>query len=59
MRSFTILPGPSAGWLADYHTRTPVILEPEEWGAWLDPGADADALFKAVRPDRFELHAAA
>jgi putative SOS response-associated peptidase YedK len=32
-----------------------VILEPEEWGAWLDPDQDAQALLTAVRPDRFEL----
>jgi putative SOS response-associated peptidase YedK len=59
VRSFTILTGPSAGWLSDYHTRAPVILEAEEWSAWLDPAADAEALFRAVRPERFELRAAA
>jgi putative SOS response-associated peptidase YedK len=29
--SFTILTGPSASRLADYHDRPPVILEPGEW----------------------------
>ena len=52
--SFTILTGPSSGWLADYHSRAPVILEPDEWKAWLDPAADASALFAAVRAERFE-----
>ena len=53
--SFTILTGPSAGRLADYHTRAPVVLEPEEWGHWLDPALDADVLLTAVRPERFEI----
>jgi putative SOS response-associated peptidase YedK len=55
--SFTIMTGPSAGWLGGYHTRAPVILEADEWGAWLDPKLDPTALFAAVRPERFELAA--
>jgi putative SOS response-associated peptidase YedK len=58
VRSFTIMTGPSAGWLSDYHTRAPVILEPEEWAAWLDPARDAGELLQAVRPERFELRPA-
>lgn len=57
--SFTILTGPSAGWLSDYHDRAPVILEPEEWGRWLDPAQDAAELMASVRPDRFEVRATA
>jgi len=34
--SFTIMTGPSDGWLGDYHSRAPVILEPDEWLDWLD-----------------------
>jgi putative SOS response-associated peptidase YedK len=59
VRSFTILTGPSAGWLSEFHDRAPVILEGDEWSAWLDPAADADALLKSVRPERFELRTAA
>ena len=55
LTSFTILTGPSAGWLADYHDRAPVILEPEEWTTWLDPLADVSGLLSAVRPERFEI----
>jgi putative SOS response-associated peptidase YedK len=55
--SFTILTGPSAGWLGNYHDRAPVILEPEEWMTWLDPTRDTQALVAAVRPERFELAA--
>jgi putative SOS response-associated peptidase YedK len=57
--SFTIMTGPSDGWLGEYHTRAPVILEPgREWAEWLDPTRDADRLLKAVRPDRFKPSAA-
>jgi putative SOS response-associated peptidase YedK len=55
VRSFTILTGPSAGWLGDYHDRAPVILEADEWGTWLDPACDSTQLLAAVRPDRFEV----
>ncbi len=53
--SFTILTGPSEGWLGDYHTRAPVILEPEAWGTWLDPAQDAGPLMAVVRAERFEV----
>lgn len=59
IKSFAILTGPSAGWLGDYHDRAPVILEPDEWSTWLDPSRDVIPLLKSVRPDRFELRAAA
>lgn len=55
--SFTILTGRSAGWLGDYHSRAPVILEPDEWATWLDPTADCERLAKAVRPERFAVAA--
>lgn len=55
--SFTILTGPSAGWLGDYHTRAPVILEPDEWPSWLTPDLDVAALFSSVRPERFRVAA--
>jgi putative SOS response-associated peptidase YedK len=52
--SFTVMTGPSAGWLSDFHDRAPVVLEPSEWAGWLDPSADPAGLFAAVRPERFE-----
>ncbi|MFL5297805.1 MAG: SOS response-associated peptidase [Phenylobacterium sp.] len=58
VRSFTILTGPSAGGLAEYHDRAPVILERDEWATWLDPEGDATALVRAVRPERFAVGAA-
>jgi putative SOS response-associated peptidase YedK len=57
LTSFTIMTGPSAGWLGDYHDRAPVILEPEEWAVWLDPAQDAAELLGAVRAERFSLSA--
>jgi putative SOS response-associated peptidase YedK len=56
--SFTILTGPSAGRLSDYHDRAPVILEPDELSRWLDPTQDAAKLLAAVRPERFVVHEA-
>jgi len=59
LSSFTIMTGQSAGVLADYHSRAPVILEPEDFGAWLDPSADAVAVLKNTRPERFLVEVAA
>ncbi len=53
LASFTLITGPSEGWLADYHDRAPVILEPGDWSTWLDPTRDAGPLMAAVRPERF------
>lgn len=46
LESFTMLtcaPGPDQ---ANYHDRQPVILEREDWGTWLDLGADVTGLLK-------------
>jgi putative SOS response-associated peptidase YedK len=53
--SFTIMVGPSEGWLSDYHDRAPVVVEPSDWSAWLDPEQDAALVLTAGRPERFEL----
>jgi putative SOS response-associated peptidase YedK len=57
--SFTIMTGPSAGSLSAYHSRAPVILDPDDWMLWLDPARDASPLFGAVRPERFDVREAA
>lgn len=59
LRSFTIMTGPSDGHLAEYHDRAPVILDPEDWGVWLDPAQDCNEIMRAVRPARFEVVRAA
>lgn len=51
--SFTILTGPPEGMLKDYHDRTPVVLELDDFGLWLDPAKDASPLWKTSRPERF------
>ncbi|MDH4385554.1 MAG: SOS response-associated peptidase [Caulobacter sp.] len=53
--SFTILTAPSEGWLTEFHTRAPVILEPADWAGWLDVSQDTGPLMAAVRPDRVIL----
>lgn len=53
LTSFTILTGPSDGMLADYHTRAPVILEPDDFGVWMDPANDPAEVMAAVRAERF------
>jgi len=55
--SFTILTGPSDGWLSDYHDRAPMILEPEDFTLWLDPASDHSRFMDVVRAHRFELGA--
>lgn len=59
INSFTIMTGPSAGHLAEYHDRAPVILDRKDWAVWLDPSQDAKDLLRAVRPARFEVVKAA
>jgi putative SOS response-associated peptidase YedK len=56
--SFTILTRPSAGELARYYDRAPVILEEAEWPVWLAPAASAAEVLAAVRPERFAVAAA-
>lgn len=57
--SFSIMTGPSAGALAEYHSRAPVVLDPEDFGAWLDPSTDAVPFMKDCRADRFLVEVAA
>ena len=47
--SFAILTVPSSGWLAEVHSRAPVVLEPGEWVGWLS----GDAPDLEARSDRF------
>lgn len=53
--SFTILTGPGAGWLLDYHTRAPVILDVDDFARWLGPADGAAQLLHDVGPERFTL----
>lgn len=55
LASFTLLVGPSAGMLADYHNRAPIVLEHDDWATWMDPAVDAGELLGAARPERFAI----
>jgi putative SOS response-associated peptidase YedK len=44
VESFTILTCPPAELVRPLHDRMPVILPPESWDVWLDPGAEATRL---------------
>lgn len=41
--SFTIITGPPNDLVRPIHDRMPVVLDPDAWAAWLDPGIDAAA----------------
>lgn len=47
--SFTIVTRAAEGWLTDYHGRAPVILEREDWAAWLM----GETVLPHAAPDRF------
>jgi len=42
--TFTLLTTAANAFMSDLHTRMPVVLEPEEVGAWLDPHTPAPQL---------------
>jgi putative SOS response-associated peptidase YedK len=47
--------GPATGQMAAIHHRSPVILAPENYDAWLDPGAEPAALQPLMRPPPDDL----
>lgn len=54
--SFTVITSPSDGWMAEYHSRAPMILDQgDDWRRWLDANEDAEELMRSVRPERFEI----
>ncbi len=42
-QSFTIITGPPNDLVKPIHDRMPMVLDPDAWAAWLDPGTDATA----------------
>ena len=54
MESFTIPTCPAAAALEPVHARQPVIVAPEEYGAWLAAGTPAERV-QAPHPGPFEL----
>lgn len=59
LTTFTVLTGPAEPGLDRIHDRQPVVLDPEDWGRWLDPGtgaADVLDLLAPRPPGRFGAH---
>jgi putative SOS response-associated peptidase YedK len=59
VRSFTIITTDANGAIQPIHNRMPVILDPADYAAWLDPGAsavDLDVLLRPCPAERFALH---
>ena len=61
VESFTILTGEPNDKCADVHDRMPVILEPDDYGFWLDPGmkdkeALKDLVLQTYPSDALDLH---
>jgi putative SOS response-associated peptidase YedK len=40
LESFTIINCAARPWMARYHSRTPVVIAPDQYDSWLDPGVD-------------------
>jgi putative SOS response-associated peptidase YedK len=43
--------------MADYHNRMPVILDPRDYCAWLEPSTKAKDLKSLIAPWPAEIHA--
>ena len=59
LTTFTVITGPAEPGLDRIHDRQPLVLEPEEWATWLDPGtgaADVLGLLDPHPPGRFTAY---
>jgi len=59
LSTFTVVTGPAEPGLDRIHHRQPLVLEREEWAAWLDPAtgaADVLGLLEPRAPGRFTAH---
>jgi putative SOS response-associated peptidase YedK len=50
LRSMAILTGAAPVDLSSVHDRAPVVLDPGEWSAWLDPGSPEAVVRALLRP---------
>jgi putative SOS response-associated peptidase YedK len=53
LESFTIVNCASAPWMARYHSRTPIVLAPDEYDAWLDTSSDPRKLIRSPAEHSF------
>jgi len=59
LTTFAVITGPAEPGLDRIHDRQPLVLEPDEWQAWLDPAtgaADVLGLLEQRAPGRFTAH---
>ncbi|MEO7236867.1 MAG: SOS response-associated peptidase [Lapillicoccus sp.] len=59
LTSFTIITTDAEPGLDRIHDRQPLVLERDDWAAWLDPGTDSDqvaALLAFEQPGRFDAY---
>lgn len=59
LTTFTIVTTAAEAGLERIHDRQPLVLDPDQWGAWLDPDAPAEqvqALVATQRPGRFAAY---
>lgn len=50
LTSFTVVTGPAEPGLDRIHDRQPLVLEPEDWARWLDPGTGAADVLDLLAP---------
>ena len=53
LETFTIVNCAAGPFMARFHPRTPVVVAPQDFAAWLDPAADPKALIKPPADDLF------
>ena len=59
LTTFTVITGPAEPGLDLIHDRQPLVIEPEDWATWLDPGtgaADVLGLLEPAPGGRFTTH---
>ena len=50
LTTFTIITGPAEPGLDRIHERQPLVLDPQDWTRWLDPGVAADGVLDLLEP---------
>ena len=59
LATFTVITGPAEPGLDRIHDRQPLVIEPQDWATWLDPGtgaADVLGLLEPAPPGRFTAY---
>jgi len=52
-----IVTAPARGVVASIHDRMPIVLEHDDWAAWLDPTRDVRPILASASADRLAMHA--